>query len=95
MHFLVSVPKIYPEKFLIFFSKKSALKSFLYFLKKTPNFLKAKIPKKSLYFSKRNLLILAYFGKGVFRTLAYLELEAYLEPKVFLEPEVYSEPLHI
>ena len=44
-----------PQKF---FPKTSALKKFLYFLKKAPNSLETKTPKKSLYFRKRSFLIL-------------------------------------
>ena len=37
-------------------------KSFLYFLKKAPNFLETETAKKSLYFRKQNLLILQEMG---------------------------------
>ena len=61
-----------PNEFLIF----SRNKAFLIFQK-------TGTPKKSLYFRKRHFLI--YWERyiqnpGVFRTLAYLELEAYSEP---------------
>ena len=36
----------------------------------------------SLFYGNRTFL---YFGKGIFRTLAYLEPEAYAEPEAYLE----------
>ena len=62
--------------------------------RKFPLFQEMETPKKSLYFRKWIFLILQetelsytsgngtvlYFGKGIFRTLTYLELEAYSEP---------------
>ena len=57
-----------------------------------------KSQENSLYFKKRNFLkfqetelsyiflrFFLYFGKEIFRTLAYLDLEAYSEPESYLE----------
>ena len=49
-HFLAPRPQKFP--------KKLALKKFLIFSEKIPNFLKTESPKKLLYFRKRNFLIL-------------------------------------
>ena len=44
-------------------------------------FLKNPYLKKLLIFSGNGTFL--YFGKGIFRALAYLELESYLGPKVY------------
>ena len=54
------------KNFLYFLKKKF----FLYFLKKVPILLEMETPPK--FFISRNGTFL-YFGKGIFRTLAYLE----------------------
>ena len=69
----LSSPKI--RKFLIPFGlspQNFSLKNFLYF------FLKRSALEKFLIFSQKKLFL--YFGKAIFKTLAYLELEAYSEP---------------
>ena len=53
-----------------------SLKKFSYF------FLKRLLWKSILVFRKRTFL---YFGKGIFRTLKYLELEVYSEPEAYSE----------
>ena len=93
------------KKFLIFSQKKA----FLIFRQMEPSYFSENgNPEKILYisgnrtflyFRKRNFLI---FRIGIFRTLAYLELEAYSEPQhiqnqnifrtlVYSGREVYSE----
>ena len=62
---VVSALKRFPKRFLYSFLKKPALKKFL--------------KKAFLIFWKQNLLIGVFFLKDIFRTLAYLELEAYSE----------------
>ena len=56
-----------PRKNFLYFHKR---KLFLYFRKRKPR-------KNVVYFRKMNFL---YRGIGIFRTLAYLELEAYSKP---------------
>ena len=72
----LSSPKI--RKFLILLG----LIPFFYFLKKKK---KKKIRKSNflLFFLKKLFL---YFGKGIFRTLPYVELEAYSEPSYIQNP---------
>ena len=48
------------------------------FSKEPLNFWKRK-PRKNPYISRNGTFL--YFGKGIFRTLAYLKLEAYSEPR--------------
>ena len=67
--------KVFPEKFILFFSKKPVLKKFLIF----SNFQEMEL---SYIFFKKFFL---YFGKGIFRTLACLELEAYSESETYSE----------
>ena len=76
-------PKFFPKKFLIFFPKN--------LLSKKPRIFWKRKPRKSLYipYTSGNGTLL-YFRKGVFRTPAYLKLEAYSE-----KLEASSEPWHI
>ena len=66
-----------PQENLLYFRKWIPSKNLLYFLKRKL-FLYFRNLEKIMYISGNGTFL--YFGKGIFRTLAYLELEAYFEP---------------
>ena len=75
------------EKFLIFQETENQKKLPIFSQKKVLfTFRETKTPKKFIIFQEKELYYISgkgtflYFGKGIFRTLAYLELETYLEP---------------
>ena len=85
---------IYSEKNFLYFrkllgaSEKNSYvflqrKLFLYFRKRKPRRKSFKY-KKTFYISGKETFL--YFEKGIFRTLAYLELEAYSEPWYIQNP---------
>ena len=84
-----------PKKFLIFSQKKAFLifletenpkKFFIFQEKEHSHASENRNPKKFLTFQETEFSYISrkgtflYFGKGIFRTLTYLELEAYSEP---------------
>ena len=75
-------PQTFSLKIITLFLKKTCSKKVSYIFSK----------KTFLIFRKRNFLICShkkfffYFGKGIFRTLACLELEAYSEPYYIQNP---------
>ena len=90
---LKKIKKSTPKKNSLYFRKWNFItlrsKNFLYFLKGkllisgngTLHFLNSE---KIIYISGNGTLL--YFGKGIFRTLAHLELEAYSEPWYIQNP---------
>ena len=67
------------KNFLIYFPKKSAPKKFLIFSQKSPKFSGNRNPEKILIFQEMELYYTSengtflYFGKSIFRSLAYSE----------------------
>ena len=89
--------QIFFQKFFFnFFIKNLLWKGFLYFLKKTSNFVETKTLKKSLYFRKQNFLIFRKRNFLIFRERYVQNYDIFRTRDVFkttayLEPEAYSE----
>ena len=83
LSFSASAFRIFPKEFHIFFLKITCPEKVSHIFSKTG----FQIFRKQNIFSFKKFFL--YFRKGIFGTLAYLELEAYPEPLVYWEPQIF------
>lgn len=77
----LSPQTFFPKIIFIYFNKKDCFENISYIFSKRAFLISRK--QNFLIFSIKNFFV--YFGKGIFRILVYLELEAYSEPEAYSE----------